>query len=542
MSVNIIVYILMAIILMLNKKNSCQNVFQINMLQYILQKAIGCNATLLKTLNKIRRTIMVRLVFSKEIYLIVKDLSRFGRDYLETGNYIETILPFLGVRFISVNDHFDTVEDCNGNKGLGISLMNLVNDMYAKDVSKRITTAFENCMERGSVLGSAPYGYDRIKNNNGYQLVIDEPAAEIVRRIFVMRISGAKIAEIVRTLNGEEIDTPAKYLERKGLYGTFYTKGEPLWTDYRVRSILNNEMYTGTFVYGKYRVKAVGSKQKKLLPPSEWNRIPNHHEAIVTMEEYEQVQSMKGTVPALFTPAGRRASVYTGRVVCDCCGRNMVYKKDRLGKTFFMCDVNYRKKNNCAHRILITDPEGIIKGELSKHISGLAKLKILLDKEKEQQNERVRGAKQRLNMAEDTLRRLELELCTAYESYVKGLTDKETYLMQKESYEVMLSGIKEKIESRTDNNIALFVSLNKPHSRLTESGVELRLREMGKKLGVEKVHPHKFRRTMATRAIEKGMPIEQVQKILGHEQIDTKLRYAMVNQNNVKLSHRKYIS
>ena len=79
-------------------------------------------------------------------------------------------------------------------------------------------------------------------------------------------------------------------------------------------------------------------------------------------------------------------------------------------------------------------------------------------------------------------------------------------------------------------------------ARLTESGVELRLREMGKKLGVEKVHPHKFRRTMATRAIEKGMPIEQVQKILGHEQIDTTLRYAMVNQNNVKLSHRKYIS
>lgn len=97
------------------------------------------------------------------------------------------------------------------------------------------------------------------------------------------------------------------------------------------------------------------------------------------------------------------------------------------------------------------------------------------------------------------------------------------------------------IESRTDN-IALFVSLNKSHSRLTESGVELRLRETGKKLGVEKVHPHKFRRTMATRVIEKGMPIEQVQKILGHEQIDTTLRYAMVNQNNLKLSHQKYIS
>ena len=85
------------------------------------------------------------------------------------------------------------------------------------------------------------------------------------------------------------------------------------------------------------------------------------------------------------------------------------------------------------------------------------------------------------------------------------------------------------------------MSLNKPHSRLTESGVELRLREMGKKLGVEKVHPHKFRRTMATRAIEKGMPIEQVQKLLGHEKIDTTLHYAMVKQSNVQNAHRRYI-
>ena len=120
--------------------------------------------------------------------------------------------------------------------------------------------------------------------------------------------------------------------------------------------------------------------------------------------------------------------------------------------------------------------------------------------------------------------------------YGKGDKERKTYFDAKTKIHLL-----NYIESRTDNNIALFVSLNKPHSRLTESGVELRLREMGKKLGVEKVHPHKFRRTMATRAIEKGMPIEQVQKILGHEQIDTTLRYAMVNQNNVKLSHRKYI-
>lgn len=98
------------------------------------------------------------------------------------------------------------------------------------------------------------------------------------------------------------------------------------------------------------------------------------------------------------------------------------------------------------------------------------------------------------------------------------------------------------IESRTDSNPALFVSLDKPFARLKISGVEIRLRELGRKNNLNKIHPHKFRRTMATRAIDKGMPIEQVQKILGHSQIDTTMQYAIVNQNNVKHSHRKYIA
>ena len=98
------------------------------------------------------------------------------------------------------------------------------------------------------------------------------------------------------------------------------------------------------------------------------------------------------------------------------------------------------------------------------------------------------------------------------------------------------------IQSRTDDNPALFVTLDAPHSRLKISGIEIRLRELGKNLGLTKIHPHKFRRTMATRAIDKGMPIEQVQKILGHSQIDTTMQYAIVNQTNVKTSHQKYIA
>ena len=98
------------------------------------------------------------------------------------------------------------------------------------------------------------------------------------------------------------------------------------------------------------------------------------------------------------------------------------------------------------------------------------------------------------------------------------------------------------LDSRTDDNPALFVTLNAPYSRMKIGGIEVRLRNIGKKLGISKVHPHKFRRTLATMAIDKGMPIEQLQQLLGHQRIDTTLQYAMVKQSNVKLAHKKYIS
>ena len=121
--------------------------------------------------------------------------------------------------------------------------------------------------------------------------------------------------------------------------------------------------------------------------------------------------------------------------------------------------------------------------------------------------------------------------------YGKGDKERRVYFDAKAKVHLM-----EYIESRKDKNPALFVTLDAPYDRLKISGVEIRLRQLGRELGLERIHPHKFRRTMATRAIDKGMPIEQVQKILGHSQIDTTMQYAMVNQNNVKASHQKYMS
>ena len=121
--------------------------------------------------------------------------------------------------------------------------------------------------------------------------------------------------------------------------------------------------------------------------------------------------------------------------------------------------------------------------------------------------------------------------------YGKGNKERKVYFDAKAKLH-----LQDYIKSRDDENPALFVTLDAPHDRLKISGVEIRLRELGRRLNIEKVHPHKFRRSMATKAIDKGMPIEQVQKLLGHQQIDTTMHYAMVNQNNVKISHRKFIA
>jgi DNA invertase Pin-like site-specific DNA recombinase len=223
--------------------------------------------------------------------IIVKDLSRFGRDYLETGNYIETILPFLGVRFISVNDHFDTVEDCNGNKGLGISLMNLVNDMYAKDVSKRITTAFENCMERGSVLGNAPYGYDRVKNDNGYELVIDEPVTDIVRRIFQMAKDGMSLRAIAEALTRDGVRTPEGYKTTQLVY---VGKDEPFceWQHGTISKILSNEVYIGTLYQGKTKTNLCTGEKKHRIDKEDWIIHEDAHEPIVSKELFMEVRSI----------------------------------------------------------------------------------------------------------------------------------------------------------------------------------------------------------------------------------------------------------
>lgn len=195
-----------------------------------------------------------RLVNSQNFfspYLTQEDMSRFGRDYIEASNYIETIFPFLGVRFISVSDHFDTEAEFNQNKALEIALKNLVNDMYAKDISKRVSVSRRLDMERGKFTGSnAPYGYKVDSGDALRKYVIDRDAAAVVRQIFELAADGVTLREIAKALQEYRLALPGDYLKTGNLYVEEGAEAKA-WYPGTISNILKNQAYIGNMVRGK---------------------------------------------------------------------------------------------------------------------------------------------------------------------------------------------------------------------------------------------------------------------------------------------------
>ena len=402
--------------------------------------------------------------------IIVKDLSRFGRDYLETGNYIETILPFLGVRFISVNDHFDTVEDCNGNKGLGISLMNLVNDMYAKDVSKRITTAFESCMERGSVLGNAPYGYDRIKDDNGYRLVIDEPAAEIVRKIFAMAKNGMSQRAIAEELTSDGVRTPEGYRATQLVY---VGKDEPFceWQHGTISKMLSNEVYIGMLYQGKTRTKLCEGKKKCKVEKEDWIVHENAHEPIVSKELFDDVKSImekrRDKMSCTFRedlPATE--DKYKGILKCPVCGV-FIHRESSIVHTNQWDERKYYYR--CRHNSLPMEERGdkILISEEQLDLLVLESVRKLMGELAPDKKKLLAALENRALPVEDKMQaaitdmqkqkeRLEYEGSIHYGSYVKGeMTREELQLANEKQAEAVKNLEKKLLQAEKDHKVFL---------------------------------------------------------------------------------------
>ena len=222
--------------------------------------------------------------------IVVKDLSRLGRNYIETGNLIENVFSFLNIRLVAVTDGFDT-EKGDGMGVMAASIKNLVNDVYSRDISRKIISAFRTKQRNGEFIGlAAPYGYLKSKKNKN-RLVVDEGAAPVVRRIFRLYADGASMDRIVRILDGDGIDCPRKYRYRIGVTKSDRYK-DSRWGRAAVRTILMNRAYIGDMVQGKERQELCNNIPKYHTDKSEWIVAEDTHEPVVDRELFFRVQGI----------------------------------------------------------------------------------------------------------------------------------------------------------------------------------------------------------------------------------------------------------
>ena len=285
------------------------------------------------------RTLM-RLIDADRVgCVIVRDLSRFARNYLEAGNFLEYVFPAHGVRFISVNDGYDSGAD-GEVAGLHIAIKNLLNQMYSRDISKKVKSAVDLKKLGGEfVYGTAPFGYKKGERKN--TIVVDEKAAEIVRMIFGLAKGGMTISEISRKLNVDRIVTPSVYLAP--VRGNYKTR--EFWTYESVRNILQNRVYTGDTEPFRSRVVDVGSDHVKHIPESERVILRDTHEAIIDRETFEAARKVVKSNKK--SPRTGKSSILSGYLVCGCCG-NKLTKGKKSNKTFYCASARYNPDSDCA--------------------------------------------------------------------------------------------------------------------------------------------------------------------------------------------------
>ena len=314
--------------------------------------------------------------------IIVKDLSRLGRNYIETGRYLEKIFPVLGVRFIAVNDHYDSADTKNDADQIIVPFKNLINDAYCRDISMKIRSQLEIKRKKGEFTGSyASYGYakDPIDKNH---LVIDEYAAEIVRFIFNMKMDGYSADRISMKLNEMGVLTPMEYKRSCGFNYTcgFRSYKDAKWCATSVLRILKNELYVGTMVQGKTRKINYKVKACMDVRPEDWVKVEGTHEPIVSRELFECVQNLM-KLDTRTSPEEEMIYIFSGLLRCGDCGQNMVrrvVKKKGKQYRYYHCST-YKNKEGCtSHNISDAKLQKVVLEAIQKQIALLVQADAIM--------------------------------------------------------------------------------------------------------------------------------------------------------------------
>ena len=314
--------------------------------------------------------------------VVVKDLSRFGREYIDSGRYIERLFPALGVRFIAVNDNYDSLDGKDQSDEIIIPFKNLINDAYCRDISIKIRSHLEIKRKNGEYIGSfTPFGYQK-SGEDYHKIVIDPYAAGVVQDIFKMKLHGMSQDGIAGRLNEMGILPPAEYKASTGSrYQTgFKAKEKSEWTSVMVRRILTNEVYIGNLVQGRRTTPNHKVKKTVLKEECDWVRLEKNHEPVVGDREFEIVQRLL-SMDTRTAPDHDGVYPLSGLAVCGGCGMPMVRKTSTAGgKTYayYVCSTHKAAKECSPHRIPVEKLEETVLSLLQQHISNILELKRIL--------------------------------------------------------------------------------------------------------------------------------------------------------------------
>ncbi|RHM81432.1 MULTISPECIES: recombinase family protein [Lachnospiraceae] len=390
--------------------------------------------------------------------VVVKDLSRFGRDYIDTGRYLERYFPEMGVRFISVTDGIDSMKQAYD---MLLPIKNIFNEQYARDISKKIQATVKSKQKAGEFIGAfTSYGYKKSPVDKN-KLVIDDYAADVVRRIFSLYIQGYGKQKIAKLLNAEGVLCPAEY---KKVNGENYKNCNRLesttyWSYSTINSILHREMYVGNMVQGT-KHQRMRSKQKK-MPKEEWIVVENTHEPIIDKATWEKAQSLlQKRTRELDLETNK--NIFAGFVKCGDCGRAMaknMWRRADGSKTYSLYCGTYKRngKQYCTpHTLPMVVLEDIVLGDLKAIVDNVDNLKELVQSQSFTASKVKRIADTELSKIKAELERVKKLKKSVYEDYREELISKEEFLSYREDYlkkEELYSKQIEALEEKKNDNV-----------------------------------------------------------------------------------------
>lgn len=365
--------------------------------------------------------------------VVVKDLSRFGRDYIETGRYLEKIFPALGVRFIALTDHYDSLSADTGERQIVLPVKNFINDSYCRDISTKVKSQLAVKRKSGQCLSPfAVYGYRKSPEDRN-RLAVDEYAAEIVRRIFWWKIEGMAVSAIAEELNRLHIQSPSEYKRSLGLNyrGGFATGAGSRWGSSSVKRILTDEVYLGHMLQGK--TEKINYKVKKSIekPREEWVRVENTHEPIISESDFETVQNLLKT-DGRISPESRSVSPFMGLLFCGDCGEQMIrrtVKYKDFGKVYYICSTKNRGEGCSRHSIEENVLKDLVGTAVRRYANDFLAQEKLFEqaREKEMNTEAVAGCERELARLKEEQDKY-YGLCAGlYEDLVRNVVTKEEF-------------------------------------------------------------------------------------------------------------------